>query len=265
VSKYRRICVALCLTWGIGTASAALAQEDADRPPADDPAWRMCAAAAARVEMEFGLPPHILAAISLAETGWSGPNHEVSTWPWTVHDGTRGYHLNSRDEAVEFVRQLRTDGRRSIDVGCMQVNLFHHPRAFTSVSEGFEAESNVRYAASFLKDLASTSASWEEAIAKYHTLNPTVDEDYAPRVLAFWAREQVRPELLTPSGTTAQIIHAGSLSSGRVAAVAQGTAAPAAKQLIVASSAPSSALDPAVGGPAQPAPLVLRRSFGSAR
>jgi hypothetical protein len=260
VAKYRRICVALCLSWGIAL-SPALAQDDQARPPADDPAWGLCAGAAAKVETELGLPPFILTAVSLAETGWAGPDHRVSTWPWTVHDGDRGYHLASKQEAVRFVRDLRTEGRRSIDVGCMQVNLHHHPRAFTSVTEGFDALANVRYAGSFLKELASESSSWEEAIAKYHTQNPTVDEDYAPRVLAFWARERARPEMLTPSGTTAQIIHVGGVGGHADSLLRSASAQPTAAQLVIASSAtPGTA-----SAQSTPAPLVLRRSFGSAR
>jgi hypothetical protein len=189
VAKYRRICAAVALAWGVALGSA-YAQDDQARPAADDPSWNLCTQTAAKVEAQLGLPGHILSAISLAETGWAGPYHQIATWPWTVHDGTKGYHFATERQAVDFVRQVRTDGRRSIDVGCMQVNLLHHPRAFTSVDEGFDPAANIRYAGTFLKDLAASSSSWEEAIAKYHTQNPTIDEDYAPRVLAFWLRER---------------------------------------------------------------------------
>ena len=189
MAKYRRISIALALSLGILQCHAAFAQDQA-RPPADDPSWSVCSETAGKIEKELGLPAHILTAVSLAETGRSGPNRQVETWPWTVHDGTKGYYLGSLQEAVDFVRDIRSGGARSVDVGCMQVNLKHHPRAFTSVSQGFDAEANIRYAGSYLKALALDSGSWEEAIAKYHTQNPGLDLDYAPRVLAFWSRER---------------------------------------------------------------------------
>jgi Transglycosylase SLT domain len=267
VAKYRRICLAVTLMLGASLAPA-LAQEDDNRPAADDPAWSLCADTASKVEADLGLPAHILTAVSLAETGRAGPSHQVATWPWTVHDGTKGYHFATQKEAVDFVRDVRTDGRRSIDVGCMQVNLYHHPRAFTSVSEGFDPEANIRYAAGFLKDLAATSRSWEEAIAKYHTLNPTIDEEYAPRVLAFWARERARA-VYSQNSSNDTHTHMRLASAHMLPEQAE----PARLVLASASSPETSLGASSLGtkmaavaplGAANQAPLVLQRRFSSA-
>ena len=63
----------------------------------------------------------------------------------------------TREAAIAEVRQLRADGMRLIDVGCMQINLHHHPNAFASLEEAFDPLSNARYAAQFLTELRSAT------------------------------------------------------------------------------------------------------------
>ena len=257
MAKYRRIALAVTLALGGFGPVLAQAQDDGDRPAADNPGWGVCAATAAKVEKDLGLPQHLLTAISLAETGRSGPARQVATWPWTVHDGEKGHYFNSEQEAVEFVRELRTEGHRSIDVGCMQINLLHHPRAFTSVDEGFDAEANIRYAAGFLKNLALTSTSWEEAVAKYHTQNPTIDEDYAPKVLAFWQRENTHSadggQVAAREIRLASAAPAAPPQEGRIVLASAASPSQMAADLSAASDAPDNG------------PALLKRVFDSAR
>ena len=40
-----------------------------------------------------------------------------------------------------------------MDVGCMQVNLYHHAHAFSSLDNAFDPQSNVDYAARFLRSI----------------------------------------------------------------------------------------------------------------
>ena len=258
MAKYRRIALAVTLALGVSLPALAQAQDDGDRPAAGNPAWGLCATTASKVEQELGLPQHLLTAISLAETGRSGPARQVATWPWTVHDGAKGHYFATEQEAVDFVREIRTDGRRSIDVGCMQINLLHHPRAFTSVDEGFDPAANIRYAAKFLKGLATTSRSWEEAVAKYHTQNPTIDEDYAPKVLAFWQREQ--SHAADGGQVAAREIRLASMTTE----VAQRTEAP---RMILASAASPTQMagDLSSAANAAEGPAILKRVFDSAR
>jgi hypothetical protein len=154
------------------------------------------------------MPAHLLKAIALTETGRSGgPGRQVASWPWTVHDGSQGHYFATKEAAIGFVREIRTDGRRSIDVGCMQVNLRHHPRAFTSVAAGFDPAVNVRYAAEFLKQLRDVSGSWEEAIARYHSYTPGFD-NYAGKVITFWQRERQMAALAPPKPPAATVLAA---------------------------------------------------------
>ena len=45
------------------------------------------------------------------------------------------------------MNSYRAQGARSIDVGCMQVNLLHHADAFASLEQAFDPVANARYAA----------------------------------------------------------------------------------------------------------------------
>ena len=80
------------------------------------------------------------------------------------------------------MRTLQARGVRSIDVGCMQVNLMHHPDAFASLDEAFDPVANARYAARFLSALFRQTGDWSLATANYHSANADRGEDYQRRV-----------------------------------------------------------------------------------
>lgn len=153
-------------------------------------AWSYCRTAAGKIERARNLPPALLQAMTLVETGRRGPDGAHTAWPWTINAGGRGYHFASKREAVWAVRRLMADGVQSIDVGCMQVNLRYHPRAFTSLEEAFDPMANMAYAASFLSALHARHGDWRAATARYHSYNPALREKYAARVDATLARER---------------------------------------------------------------------------
>ncbi|QET93412.1 lytic transglycosylase domain-containing protein [Roseomonas mucosa] len=133
----------------------------------------LCRAAIAAAEREYGLPAGLLAAIGRVESGRRDPETgERGPWPWTMNAEGRGKFFRTKAEAVAEVRQLRADGMRLIDVGCMQINLHHHPNAFASLEEAFDPLSNARYAARFLKDLNATRGDWMRSAANYHSNTP---------------------------------------------------------------------------------------------
>jgi len=133
----------------------------------------LCRAAIATAEREYGLPAGLLAAIGRVESGRRDPETgERGPWPWTMNAEGRGKFFRTKAEAVAEVRQLRADGMRLIDVGCMQINLHHHPAAFASLEEAFDPLANARYAARFLKDLNATRGDWMRSAANYHSNTP---------------------------------------------------------------------------------------------
>ncbi len=95
--------------------------------------------------------------------------------------------FETREDAVAAVEGLRAQNIRSIDVGCMQVNLYHHPEAFSSLEEAFDPVANARYAARFLSRLRDSAGDLEIAIGRYHSSTPGLSEAYRARVLSAWS------------------------------------------------------------------------------
>ena len=108
----------------------------------DDP-WAVCAGAIAAAEPASNLPPGLLLAISLVESGRRNPETGLRTpWPWSWNAGGESGYAETREEAIAAVRAIMDEGQRSVDIGCMQVNLLQHPNAFSSVEEAFDPARN---------------------------------------------------------------------------------------------------------------------------
>lgn len=174
-----------CFAFASGTASA-----DVSTNPQASSDWDTCRNAATRMEQQHNMPKGMMTSIALVESGRRSPSGNVKSWPWTINAEGRPYYFATRNEAVDAVRRLMAEGMRTIDIGCMQVNLRFHPRAFTSVEEAFDPMSNVAYAAYFLRDLESRSENWDQAIGRYHSFSPALNARYSARVQAVWTKEQ---------------------------------------------------------------------------
>lgn len=159
------------------------------------PAGQLCRAAVAQAEREAGLPPLLLAAMARVESGRRDPETgRFDPWPWTINAEGRGSFFPDKAAAIAAVRALQAQGVRSIDVGCLQINLRHHPQAFTSLEEAFDPLANARYAARFLAGLQAARGDWMRAAAHYHSQTPELAEAYRERVAAAWAVERGAPE-----------------------------------------------------------------------
>ncbi|MGE0747748.1 MAG: transglycosylase SLT domain-containing protein [Rhodospirillales bacterium] len=158
------------------------------------PVDEVCAYVTGLVERQSGVPSRLLHAVSLIETGrYDKESKATSAWPWTINAEGSGQYFPTKEEAVAAVRKLQARGVKSIDVGCMQVNLMHHPNAFPTLEAAFDPVANVRYAAAFLTDLRETTQSWEQAVAHYHSATPSRGGPYRDRVLARWEKERGKP------------------------------------------------------------------------
>ncbi len=150
-----------------------------------------CRTSAARsahaTERAEGIPPGLVHAVALAESGrWLSERGRSQAWPWTVTAGADSFYLPSKEEALRKVRELRAAGRSNIDVGCMQVNLGYHGEAFASLDEALEPASNVAYGARFLKRLRVQTRSWARATARYHSSDPDRGKAYRDKVYRLW-------------------------------------------------------------------------------
>ena len=150
----------------------------------------VCRPAVEAAERAAAIPPHLLAAIARVESGRRDAlTGAVNPWPWTINVEGQGFFYDSKAEAISAVREFQAKGIRSIDVGCMQVNLMHHPDAFPNLELAFDPQFNANYAARFLRELYGQTGDWEKAAAHYHSATPEVGDDYRQKVLAAWPEE----------------------------------------------------------------------------
>lgn len=150
----------------------------------------LCRAAISEAERSANLPRGLLQAIGRVESGRRDPETgHFAPWPWTINAEGEGKYFPTREAAIAHVRQLQARGVRIIDVGCMQVNLHHHPNAFASLEQAFDPLTNARYAARFLTELNGGRADWRQAAGHYHSQTPERAGPYREKVLAAWEQE----------------------------------------------------------------------------
>jgi len=173
--------------------------------------WAACAGAIAAAERGAGLPAGLLGAIARVESGRPRPGGGVAPWPFAINAGGAGRFPETKAAAIAQVEALRAAGTRSVDVGCMQVNLLHHPAAFPDLDAAFDPATNVAYAVRFLRELHGRTGNWAEAIAQYHSAEPGRGLSYHARVRV--ARVTDGVALSSPAGLR------GLCAGGRRAAV----------------------------------------------
>jgi len=152
-----------------------------------------CRQLTAKTEGRLRLPRHILGAIALAESGrWDKRRQEKTAWPWTVYAEGRGRYLDSKAAALGVVRKLQARGVTNIDVGCMQINLYHHGKAFAVLEDALDPVKNVEYAGNLLKSLQRQTRSWSMAIGYYHSRTTRYNRPYRKKVRQLWDQERRR-------------------------------------------------------------------------
>ena len=140
-------------------------------------------------EKALNIPPYLLTAISLVETGRLNKKTNSSfAWPWTIKTRGKNYYMPSKESAISKARLLLANGIKKIDVGCMQINLYYHPKAFEDLNAAFDPEQNVGYAANFLAELNQTTISWPQAAANYHSTTIPKNQIYLTKVLDLWQK-----------------------------------------------------------------------------
>lgn len=163
------------------------------RGQVSDSERKTCADPIQRQERGAGIPNQLLAAVARAESGrWDKTASASFAWPWTVTAEGKGQFFASKEEAIAQVERLRARGIRNIDVGCMQINLMHHPDAFANLDEALDPETNVAYATRFLKQLFEQSRSWVTAVGNYHSATPEFHMRYRQKVMQLWTDERRR-------------------------------------------------------------------------
>jgi soluble lytic murein transglycosylase-like protein len=134
-----------------------------------------------QASQRYGVPVGILYAVGLTETGNKGSLH-----PNALNIEGKAVFAASPRQALELFRAARRDGKKLIDLGCMQINHHYHGDQFSSVEEMLDPARNVDYAARFLSRLHARHETWSMAVARYHAgpNNDPAQKRYVCRVIA---------------------------------------------------------------------------------
>lgn len=170
----RRIRAFYMFVLAIFVVGPAIAQDAAEEGAS------ICEAASYAAATELSIPPDVMLAISLTETG-RRQGGRLRPWPWTVNMEGAGHWFETPAEALDFASTRYDQGARSFDVGCFQLNYRWHGMHFASIEAMFDPMSNARYAAQFLSDLYAETGSWSAAAGAYHSRTPSYATRYAAR------------------------------------------------------------------------------------
>ncbi len=158
----------------------------------------LCEHAIVKAEEKYSIPNRLLLAIGAVESGRSLDMKNKIIWPWTVCANGKSFYCSTKSAAIAIVKRLMSRGIRNIDVGCMQVNLLHHSKAFKNLEEAFTPKKNAEYAARFLSELKETYGSWTCAVGYYHSKVPRYYRPYCTSVYREWTKVKDRPIKSTP-------------------------------------------------------------------
>ena len=143
----------------------------------------LCERAARTAAQETGVSLALLRAIMLAESG-RDIGQGRAAWPWTLQSQGQGHWLASADEALATARDLIAAGETNIDLGCFQINLHWHGKAFPSLAAMLDPDTNARYAAGYLQELHAQTGDWRSAAGAYHSRDADRAETYVTRLVA---------------------------------------------------------------------------------
>ena len=149
----------------------------------------VCMQATAKIEQQYQIKKHLLTTISSVETGrYIESKRQTLAWPWTINAQGKGRYFATKNEAIKAVKELQAKGVKSIDVGCMQINLAYHGDAFDSIEDAFDPETNVTYGAKFLRNLYEQKRDWVKAAMAYHSSVPTKAQRYKRKLASAYER-----------------------------------------------------------------------------
>ena len=136
----------------------------------------------------FGIPGPLLYAVALTESGRSlGSSNAFRPWPWTLNVAGQGYYFESRGAAWRALSGWLEAGRRSIDIGLMQVNWRYHENRLGDAWQALDPYYNLAVGAAILKACAANARDWMVSVGCYHAPS---DPDRAARY-----RERVNARL----------------------------------------------------------------------
>ena len=139
------------------------------------------------VEIQTEIPKGLLLGIGKAEAIRKIKNKFV-IWPWTINHAGKSMFFDTKKQMRNYVFKNLKRNDFNMDVGCMQINIKWHKNNFKKISDMFEVNPNISYAASFLQQLKNKHGSWDNAIKHYHSSDPKKNKPYLIKVKSFWKK-----------------------------------------------------------------------------
>ncbi|MEA3278187.1 MAG: lytic transglycosylase domain-containing protein [Pseudomonadota bacterium] len=159
--------------------------------------WAQAALAGASVPAGYAsaarahnIPTDIFYAVALTESGKIVDRFRTRRpWPWTLNVGGKGYFYASREDAHRALRRFLAQGKRSIDIGLMQVNWRWHRDKLGDAWRALDPDHNLQVGARILATCYRERRDRWDAVGCYHAPNnPTFASRYRKNVAAHWRR-----------------------------------------------------------------------------
>ena len=148
---------------------------------------KLCENTIESVELQTDIPKGLLLGIGKAEA-IRKINNKYIIWPWTINHAGKSLFFENKEQMKNYVFKNLKRNDLNIDVGCMQINIKWHKNNFKKISDMFEVNPNISYAASFLQQLKNKYGSWDKAIKHYHSSDPKKNKPYLIKVKSFWKK-----------------------------------------------------------------------------
>lgn len=120
------------------------------------------------VAAQVGIPPSVLYAIALTESGTKLRSGRVMPWPWTLNVAGESRRFASREAAFADLSALLEAGRRNVDIGLAQVNWGWNGHRFEDAWSALDPFVNLEASALLLAELYATTGTWPGAAARYY-------------------------------------------------------------------------------------------------
>jgi soluble lytic murein transglycosylase-like protein len=163
-------------------------------------------------EQYYHLPPGLLLAIALTESGQDGAPH-----PWALNIAGQAVIAPSYRAAAAMLRSVDGRPRRDIAIGCMQIHMQYHLDRFGEPEWALHPRYNVWYAALYLDQLRRQYGNILSAIAHYHGSDPVAQRDYLCRVSNHLSRTAPATRDALGLGSCEQVKIAAPTTIGRAA------------------------------------------------
>ena len=150
---------------------------------------KLCENIIESIELQTDIPKGLLLGIGKAEA-IRKINNKYIIWPWTINHAGKSLFFDTKKQMSNYVFKTLKRNDFNIDVGCMQINIKWHKNNFKKISDMFEVNPNISYAASFLKQLKNKHGSWDKAIKHYHSSDPKKNIPYLTKVKSFWNKKE---------------------------------------------------------------------------